>query len=61
MKEFNRQLICPWCFKGEGLTNRQADVYISVQCPKCKRIFLGDLKNLNTLKSSALKKKNSIC
>lgn len=56
MKEFKRQLICPWCFKGKILTNRQADVNISVQCPKCKRIFLGDLNNLNTSKSSALKK-----
>jgi len=55
---FNRHLICPWCLKGEALADGKAQVTISIQCPRCGKVFLGDLDTLKTEKGKACKRAN---
>lgn len=46
--QFTQHLVCPWCFKGEVLTDGKAPVSISTQCPRCKHFFKADLSTLKT-------------
>jgi hypothetical protein len=55
-RNFDRHLICPWCFKGEALADGKAKVTVSVQCPKCGRVYFGDLDTLKTVKGKAHKR-----
>lgn len=45
---FQHRLLCPWCSKGEVLLDTSGKVVISVQCPRCGRIFRADLQQLKT-------------
>ena len=36
---FQHRLACPWCTKGEVLSNTSEKVIISVQCSRCRRVF----------------------
>ena len=53
---FNRHIICPWCGRGEVLADGKAKVTVSAQCPKCGRVFYGDLDTLKTEKGKACKR-----
>lgn len=50
---FENAYICPWCLKGEVLSDGRASVQISVQCPKCSRVFIGNLDTGETTRSKA--------
>ena len=39
--------------KGEVNTEAKAKGWVSAQCPKCKKFFIGDLDNLRTERSTA--------
>lgn len=56
MNIFTRHLLCPWCKKGEALADVKAKATISVQCPKCGKIFSGDLDTLKTEKAKACRR-----
>ncbi len=45
---FAHRLVCPWCEKGEVLSNASQQVVISVRCPRCGHVFLADLLGLKT-------------
>lgn len=47
---FGIHLVCPWCKKGEVLADGSGKVTISVQCPRCRNYFLGDLDTMKTSK-----------
>ena len=53
---FTRHMTCPWCNRGEALADRKAKVTISVQCPRCGRVFYGDLDTLKTEKGIACRR-----
>lgn len=53
---FYRHLKCPWCHDGEVLADGKAKVSVSVQCPKCSKIFVGSLDSLITERSKACKR-----
>ena len=53
---FTHRLICPWCEKGEVLSTASQQVVISVRCPRCGHVFLADLLNLTTERSTAQKR-----
>ena len=48
---FKHHLTCPWCGKGEVLADGIGKLTISVQCPRCKNFYLGDLDTLKTIKT----------
>ena len=48
---FKHHLTCPWCGKGEVLADGIGKLTISVQCPRCKNFYLGDLDTLRTTKT----------
>ena len=48
---FKHHLTCPWCGKGEVLADGIGKLTISVQCPRCKNFYLGDLDALRTIKT----------
>lgn len=48
---FKHHLTCPWCGKGEVLADGFGKLTISVQCPRCKNFYLGDLDTLRTIKT----------
>jgi len=48
---FKHHLTCPWCGKGEVLADGIGKLTISVQCPRCKNFYLGDLDTLRTIKT----------
>lgn len=48
---FKHHLTCPWCGKGEVLADGTGKLTISVQCPRCKNFYLGDLDTLRTIKT----------
>lgn len=48
---FKHHLTCPWCGKGEVLADGFGKLTISVQCPRCKNFYLGDLDTLRTTKT----------
>ena len=52
----NRHLICPWCGKGDTLADGTAKVTISVQCARCKKVYIGDLTTMKTERSTAQKR-----
>ena len=45
---FAHRLVCPWCEKGEVLSNASQQVVISVRCPCGFHVFLADLLGLKT-------------
>lgn len=45
---FTRKMICPWCGHGETMADGRAKVTISVQCAKCRKVYLADLDTLKT-------------
>ena len=47
-EEFKNHLVCPWCCKGEVLTDGKATARISAQCPRCRNFFRADLATLKT-------------
>lgn len=53
---FFRHLKCPWCGKGEILADGRAKITISVQCPRCGKVFYGDLDTLATEKGKAYRR-----
>lgn len=50
---FAHRLVCPWCEKGEVLSNASQQVVISVRCPRCGHVFLADLLGLKTERAAA--------
>lgn len=54
--DFSRHLKCPWCHEGEILADGKAKISVSVQCPKCRKIFVGSLDSLITERSKACKR-----
>ena len=48
---FQHRLSCPWCAKGEVLSNTSEKVIISVQCSRCRRVFWADLHTLKTARA----------
>lgn len=52
-RNFVYRYLCPWCGKGEALSDGNAKVTISLQCPKCGRIYIVDMDNGKTERSSA--------
>ena len=48
---FKHHLTCPWCGRGEVLADGIGKLTISVQCPRCKNFYLGDLDTLRTIKT----------
>ena len=50
MKELKHHMPCPWCGKGETLSDGRSKVTISNQCPKCGRVYLADLDTLKTMR-----------
>lgn len=48
---FQYRLACPWCAKGEVLSNTSEKVIISVQCSRCRRVFWADLHTLKTARA----------
>ncbi|MCD7724951.1 MAG: hypothetical protein LUI12_05280 [Clostridiales bacterium] len=54
---FNRHIKCPWCGKGEILADGKAKVTVSSVCPKCYKIFYGDLDTLKSERGRAQKRK----
>ena len=53
---FAHRLVCPWCEKGEVLSNASQQVVISVRCPRCGHVFLADLLGLKTERAAAQKR-----
>lgn len=51
MKEMKYHLKCPWCDKGETLSDGREKVTISVLCGKCGNTYLADLDSLRTMRS----------
>lgn len=45
---FQYRLLCPWCSKGEVMSDTSEKVVISVQCPRCGHVFRADLHQLKT-------------
>ena len=43
---FQHRLACPWCTKGEVLSNTSEKVIISVQCSRCRRVFWADNRSV---------------
>lgn len=58
---FAHRLVCPWCEKGEVLSNASQQVVISVRCPRCGHVFLADLLGLKTERAAAQKRTISGC
>ncbi len=54
--KYNKHLVCPWCGKGETLVDGTAKLTISVQCSKCRKVYIGDLYTLKTERSTAQKR-----
>lgn len=54
--KFTRHLICPWCQKGEVLSDGKAKITLSVECPKCHRFFTGSMDSLKAERSVACKR-----
>lgn len=48
---FKHHLTCPWCGKGEVLADGIGKLTISVQCPRCKNFYLGDLDTFRTIRT----------
>ena len=55
--EMSYHLLCPWCSKGETLSDGRAKVTISVQCRKCGNTYLADLDTLMTEKAKQQRRK----
>ncbi len=51
-REMSYHLLCPWCSRGETLSDGRAKVTISVQCKKCGNTYIADLDTLMTKKSA---------
>ena len=51
MNEMKHRLPCPWCDKGETLSDGRGKVTISVRCEKCHQTYLVDLDTLKTMRS----------
>ena len=49
---FAHRLVCPWCEKGEVLSNASQQVVISVRCPRCGHVVLA----LKTERAAAQKR-----
>ena len=58
-RSFNNHIVCPWCNKGEVLTDGKSQVSISIQCPKCGKIYIGDLGTLKVYRGKACRRNNS--
>ena len=56
---FQYRLACPWCTKGEVLSNTSERVVISVQCSRCRHIFWADLHTLKTTRAQPLRRSGS--
>lgn len=54
--QFFVHLLCPWCHKGEVLSDGKAKITISVCCPICGRYYTGDLDAIKTERSAACKR-----
>lgn len=50
-QEFKYHLTCPWCGKGETLSDGRAKITISVQCSKCRNTYLADLDTMKPERS----------
>ena len=57
---FKYHHVCPWCKKGEVLSDARGKIVLSVQCPKCGHIFIADMDNLTTDRASAQKRLNRL-
>ena len=53
---FTREMKCPWCGKGKTLADGRAQINLSLVCPRCGRYFIGNLDNLRTERSSAVRR-----
>lgn len=53
---FKYHYICPWCKKGEVLSDSRGKITLSIQCPKCGRFFVADMDSLITNRSVAQKR-----
>lgn len=48
MSDMKYHLWCPWCGRGETLSDGRGKVTISVQCEKCHHPYLADLDSMKT-------------
>lgn len=53
MSDLKYHLKCPWCDKGETLSDGRGKITISVQCGKCNNTYLADLDTLKTMRSKS--------
>lgn len=53
---FKYHHVCPWCKKGEVLSDARGKITLSIQCPKCGHIFTADMDRLTTDRSTAQKR-----
>ena len=52
-KDLTHHLICPYCHRGEVLSDGKAPITVSARCPICKGFFLCNMATLKTEKSKA--------
>ena len=53
LKELERYVYCPWCNKGEVVTEGAVTGSLTVKCPKCQHVFRIHLDTLTTEKAIA--------
>ena len=56
MSEMRYHLKCPWCEKGETLSDGRGKITISVQCEKCHHTYLADLDRNITMRAKPIKR-----
>ena len=52
-KDLKHHLICPYCHRGEVLSDGNAPITVPSRCPICKGFFLCNMATLKTEKSKA--------
>lgn len=55
--EYLIHIKCPWCGRGETLSNARAPIQTSQVCSKCKNVYIIDWKSLKAKKASPQKRK----
>ena len=56
MREMRNHLKCPWCNKGETLSDGRGKVTISVRCEKCHNFYIADLDLITTMRGNSVKR-----
>ncbi len=57
-KEMKYHLICPYCHRGELLSDGKAPITLSARCPVCGGFYRCDMENLKTEKSKAQRRQS---